>query len=389
MKKIMQILPSLDNTGGGVERGTLDIAKEISERGYKSLMVSSGGDMSEKYKHKGVIHINLALTKKTIFSFFKSRHNFKKILKEFSPDLIHIRSRWPAFCLRKIIEQNNIPWISTYHGTYSGNEKYFKKKYNEFMVKGKKVIAISEFIFEHIISNFPNAKNKIHLINRGIDLDYFDVKKVTEYRKEKFLKQFGISENNHIILLPGRLTSWKGHFVALKAAKILKDCHPHFNFLILFVGSEQTKKSYVKGLKKVIKKYNLENNIIFTGPIGDMPAVYSMSDVVISTSTEPEAFGRVSAEASSMMKPVIASNHGGSKDILINNVTGWLIEKNNPKTLADKIFHVINMPESQKDHMGKKARERIRVHFNLKQMLDKTISLYENVIGEKKENFNN
>ena len=389
MKKIMQILPSLDHSGGGVEKGALDVAREISVRGYRSLIVSSGGDMSEKYKHKGVIHINLQLKKKNIFSFFNSRLRFRKILNEFSPDIVHIRSRWPAFCLGRIIEENSIPFVTTYHGTYSGNDNFFKKKYNEVMTKGKKVIAISEFIYKHVIYHFPKTTKKIFLINRGIDLEYYNIKKVTQFRKESFLKEFGIFESKHIILLPGRLTPWKGHLVALEAAKILRNLHPHLNFVMLFVGSDQGKKNYLMKLQKKVQQANLGQNIIMTGAISDMPAVYSLSDVVISTSVEPEAFGRVSAEASSMMKPIISSDHGGSKNIIINNVTGWLIEKNNPEALAKKIYAIIKMPQSEKDYIGKKARERIRLYFSLKQMLDKTISLYENVITEEKKSLNN
>lgn len=389
MKTLMQILPSLENSGGGVERGTLDIAKEAAEKGYNSMIVSAGGNMSEKYKHKGVVHLKLPLKKKNLFTFLKSRHLFKKILKKFSPDIIHVRSRWPAFCLNKLIKKNNIPLVTTYHGTYSGNQFYFKKKYNEFMTNGEKVIAISEFIKDHVNNNFPKCKKKVFLINRGIDTNFFNMKKVTQYRKESFLKNFSIDESKHIILLPGRLSSWKGHNLAIETARIISQDYPDLNFLMLFVGSEQTRKKYLESIRRKIKKYKLEQKIILTGQVSDMPAVYSLSDVVISTSTEPEAFGRVSAEASAMTKPIISSNHGGSCNIIINNVTGWLVNVDDPLALAKKIVSVIEMPQSEKDHIGEKARERITSYFGLKQMLNKTLDLYEEIISEEKKNSDN
>ena len=383
MKTIFQILPSLDNTGGGVERGTLDIAKHLQEIGYKSVIISSGGDMSEKYKHKGVTHYTLPLYKKNIFNLYNLRKKFKKILNELSPDLIHIRSRWPALCFNKVIKESGIPLVTTYHGTYSGNNNFFKKKYNSLMTEGDMVIGISRFIISHVAEFFPQSIKKLKLVNRGIDTKYFDLNAITRLRKENFLKSISIDEKKHIILLPARLSEWKGHEIAISAAASISRDHPELEFVMLFVGSNQGRKKYSSILEKQIVKLSLQNKIMFTGNRNDMPSIYSIADVIISTSIEPEAFGRVSAEAGAMTKPIIATNLGGSKDIILNNQTGWLIKEKDPEALAKKIVKVIKMSQIDKDKVGNSARKRIIDNFGIKQMLDKETIIYEELIKRK------
>ena len=307
---------------------------------------------------------------------------------ELKPDLVHIRSRWPAFCINKIVKQMDIPLVTTYHGTYSGNTNFFKKKYNSSIIQGDRIIAISDFIKNEIKKYFPKSIKKTVLINRGIDVKYFDKNSINQFRKEQQIKNLYLADGKHIILLPGRLTRWKGHQVAINAANILTKNNPDLNFLLVFVGSEQNKKKYLKSLKKKIVDLNLQNKVLIVGAQNDMPSIYSLCDVVLSTSTEPEAFGRVSAEACSMEKPIIASNHGGSKNIILNEKTGYLVEPNSPEKLAKLIFFVINKSQKEKDLMGKEARNRILQKFNLTNMLSQTLNLYEELIN-KKRNINN
>ena len=388
MKTILQILPSLKKINGGVERGALDVAKELANREFKSVIISSGGEMAEKYKYKGVDHYTVQIEKKGLLNFFSCRSKFMKQVNLIKPDLIHIRSRWPAFCFSGLVRKLKIPLVTTYHGTYSGNSFFLKKKYNQVMTSGEVTITISKFIDNHIRYFFPNQRSKLVQINRGIDCEYFNLKSVTEIRKEKFLSSLAISENSHIILLPARITFWKGHTVALDAAKTIIEKNSNLNFILVFVGAENDKDKFTKKLKKKIKKLNLTNRVIFCGNISDMPAVYSVADIVLSTSIEPEAFGRVSAEASAMSKPVISSNHGGSREIVENNVTGWLVEPNNPEDLANKIISVLNLPQEKKDLVGANARKKVMQKFSLTAMLDKTIEVYEELI-ERRQNINN
>ena len=387
MKTVIQILPSLEHTGGGVERGTLDIAKFLIEKGYRSIIVSSGGDMSEKYKHKGVEHFNICLDKKGIINYFNIKKSFKKLVFKVKPDLVHIRSRWPAFCLNKIIKNLNIPLVTTYHGTYSGNENFFKRKYNSVMTEGDTIIAISKFISTHIKQYFPEKVKQIKVVNRGIDTKYFDLKAITRLRKESFLNEISINEHKHIILLPGRLTEWKGQLVAIKAAKILSLNNPDFEFLLLIVGSEQNRKSYYKRMKILINKLDIAGHVLCLGNRIDMPSIYSIADVVISSSIEPEAFGRVSAEASAMEKPIIATNIGGSKDIIINKKTGWLVKENDSEALAKKIMEVIRLPQNEKDKIGTLARKRIQKKFEMADMLESEIKIYEGLVKSKSFNY--
>merc|ERR1711991_106122 len=193
---------------------------------------------------------------------------------------------------------------------------------------------------------------------------------------------------SHIILLPARITLWKGHNVALEAAKMITEKNPNLNFVLIFVGAENSKVKFTNKLKKKIKKLNLSNRVIFCGNISDMPAVYSIADIVLSTSIEPEAFGRISAEASAMTKPIISSNHGGSREIIENEITGWLVEPSNPKKLAEKIQEVLDLPQEKKDKIGMNARRRVVEKFCLDAMLKETMDVYEYLLSTK-ENLNN
>ena len=388
MKTILQILPSLDKINGGVERGTLDVARELSKRKYNSVIISSGGEMADRYKYKGVSHFKIEINKKGLFNFLSSRGKFRKLLDEIQPDLVHVRSRWPSFCFTSEIKKRKIPYVTTYHGTYSGNKNFLKKSYNKVMTYGDKIISISKFIDDHIRHFFPEVKNKLVQINRGIDTKNFDLNSVSQIRKEKILSELSIPERSHIILLPGRLSSWKGQIIGIDALDYVLKKNPTQNIVMLLVGSEDKKDSFTKKIKKRLEKLRLTDRVIFCGNISDMATVYSISDIVLSTSIEPEAFGRISAEASSMTKPVIASNHGGSREIIENNLSGWLVNPGDPEALGEKILHVLNLEQEKKDLIGSNARKRIIQKFNLKQMLDKTINVYEELI-EAKENFGN
>ena len=388
MKTILQILPSLDKINGGVERGTLDVARELSKRKYNSVIISSGGEMADRYKYKGVNHYKIEINKKGLINFLSSRGKFRKLLDEIKPDLVHVRSRWPSFCFTSEIKKRKIPYVTTYHGTYSGNKNFLKKSYNKVMTYGDKIISISKFIDDHIRHFFPEVKNKLVQINRGIDTKNFDLNSVSQIRKEKILSDLSIPERSHIILLPGRLSSWKGQIIGIDALDYVLKKNPHQNIVMLLVGSENKKDRFTKRIKKRLEKLKLTERVIFCGNISDMATVYSISDIVLSTSIEPEAFGRISAEASSMTKPVIASNHGGSREIIDNNLSGWLVNPGDPEALGEKILHVLNLEQEKKDLIGSNARKRIIQKFNLKQMLDKTINVYEELI-EAKENFGN
>ena len=217
------------------------------------------------------------------------------------------------------------------------------------------------------------------LLIEGIDTNYFDPESINETRKLNAISSLGIHESPHNILLPGRLTRWKGHLVAIKSAKIIKDLRPGLNFVFLIVGSHQNRESYKDNLYKQVKRNALESNVIFSGSKIDMLTIYTLADIVLSTSIEPEAFGRVSCEASSMTKPVIASNLGASRDIILNNKTGWLVKPNDEKDLALKILEVLDLSQEKKDLVGSNARTRVKQNFNINSMLDKTLNLYEEV----------
>lgn len=387
-KTIMQVLPALNS--GGVERGTIDISVATAKAGFNSIVVSNGGQMIQQFNGTKVKHINLPLHKKNPFSFFCNVKKMAKIIDENKVDLIHVRSRFPAwvvyFAMRRLkIATPKI--ISTVHGSYStnflGNENSkIKIGYNSVMVKPDYIIAVSEFIKNYIFQNYSGEKNlhnkKIKVVHRGVDLNYFDSNKVPSRRIIDLTKKWDLPEDKKIIMLPGRVTGWKGHeFLISALSKVQSD-----NFFCIMVGSIKGHEKFAKNLEGKIKQNNLEGKIKMVGDTKDMPAAYLVSDMVISASTRPEAFGRVAIESGAMGRIIIATNIGGSLETLIDGKTGFLVEVGNVDRLAQMIDKVLQMPQLQKEEMQKSAITHISENFSNQKMLDQTLGFYDEILVE-------
>jgi glycosyltransferase involved in cell wall biosynthesis len=371
---VMQVLPEL--LTGGVERGAIDVAGAIVESGGRALVVSAGGPMTYELKRLGAEHFELPVASKNPFIMWKNIKRLANLALDQKVDIIHARSRAPAWSAWYAARQTNKHFVTTFHGTYS-HTNWFKRWYNNIMTKGERVIAISDFISAHIRKTYGVPVANIRVIPRGIDINKFDTNKVSQERRIKLANEWRLPDDMPIIILPGRITRWKGQTVFVDAIKKLgrKD------IMCLIVGSDQGRKRYRRELEERIANNDLQDIIHLVDHCKDMAAAYMLTDIVVSASTEPEAFGRVIVEAQSLGRPVIGTNHGGTKETIVEGKTGLLVEPNDPDSLAKAITEILNLTEEQREKFSQTAISRIRKHYSKELMCSRTLDIYDELIA--------
>ena len=370
---ILQLLPELYT--GGVERGTVDVSRELVKENYLSLVASSGGTLAKTIENDGGKHISLPLKSKNPFKILANIKKLKQIILKYNVDIVHCRSRAPAWSAYYACKQANVPFITTFHGFYKFSN-LFKKWYNSIMTKGFLVIAVSEFIKYHIVEKYGVPVDNIKVIHRGVDLKYFDPKNVSFQRLNSTSSKFSIPEDKTIICMPGRISQWKGQNLLIEALSKIKSENIH----CIFVGDYSKKPRYHSQLISLIEKHALSHSVTFTGNVSDMAAIYKLSDVIISASLEPEAFGRVATEGQAMQKIVIASDIGGSKETVKDGKTGFLFKKGDSEDLARKIDFVCSLSDKDRELLGHAARKHIEKNFSLDKMIKQTLGLYKDII---------
>jgi glycosyltransferase involved in cell wall biosynthesis len=357
--KIIQLLPELNE--GGVERGVVDLNRELILRGYESIVISAGGKLASQINLDGGTHIALDICSKNIFTFWSRKNKLQKIIKYLKPDILHARSRVPAWLVHYANKTLKIPFVTTVHGF---NSVSF---YSEVMTYGDEVICVSGAIKDYIQKNYNTNENKIIVIPRGIDLVKFNPNNLDLNFIDNFSQEYNLI-NKYIVTSVGRITQLKDIETFIKAIGKAKQNIP--NIIGLIVGGvRDDKQEYFNSLKALVKSLNLEENIIFTGSQSKVAEIYNISNVVISSSKKPETFGRSAAEALSMNTPVIATNHGGILDIVKQNKTGWLFEIEDSNELSNCIIE-------SKDHKLVNLRKFVEERFTLDNMVDKTIEVY-------------
>ncbi|MDA0901855.1 MAG: glycosyltransferase family 4 protein [Proteobacteria bacterium] len=380
---IMQILPNLES--GGVERGVVDIAKEIKRQGFESIVVSNGGTMVRELLEKGIKHISLPVNSKNPFKIYQNIKKLVDIIKENGVDIAHVRSRAPSWSVYFACKKTGCKMVSTIHGPYS--VKLFTKKpsplkllYNSMMLKADAIIAVSAFIKNYIKENygakFQDAAENAVVIHRGVDLNHFDADKVSKPRIIQLSKLWNLPDDKSIIMLPGRITSWKGHEFLIDALTKVKNR----DFLCVMVGSDKDHENYEKRLEERVEKNDLAGKVRFIDAVRDMPAAYMLCDLVISASVRPEAFGRVAIEAGAMGRVIIATNIGGSLETVIDGKTGFLVKPNDIDDMAQKIDHVLSLSDKSRAQICQNAKKHITENFSNQKMYDKTTELYHRLI---------
>ena len=379
--KVLQVIPKLGY--GGAETGCYDIAHYLPENGCKSFIVTSGGELTKFINKEKVKLIKLPVQSKNPLLIIFNTLALIFIIIFNNISIVHARSRAPAWSCLFATKITRRKFVTTFHGTYNFNNK-IKKFYNSVMVKSNLIIAGSNFIFSHIKNNYSDyldIKNKLLVIFRGINVDYFDPTTKTEIEEKKLLKNWGIVENKKIILLPGRLTSWKGQELFLEAINMVNIQLGYEAFYAVILGSDQGRDLFKKKLIRLSEQYRMTKQVKFIDHCKDMALAYKVSDIIISASIEPEAFGRVAVEAQSMEKPIIASDIGGSNETIIDNVTGFLFQSGNAEALSKKIIEVLQLDESRLKSIGIEGRKNIIKKFNVEKMCFSTYSEYKKLLN--------
>tara|TARA_B100000767_G_scaffold267546_1_gene286412 strand:+ start:477 stop:1631 length:1155 start_codon:yes stop_codon:yes gene_type:complete len=379
--KVLQVIPKLGY--GGAETGCYDVAHYLSENNCKSFIVTSGGELTRFIDKEKVKLIKLPVYSKNPLIILFNIIALMFIIFFYNISIVHARSRapaWSCFFATKVMGRK---FVTTFHGTYNFNSK-IKRFYNSIMVKSNLVIAGSNFIFSHIKDNYSdylNDKIKLLVIFRGINVDYFDPTTKTEAEEKKLLKKWEFEENKKIILLPGRLTSWKGQELFLEAINLVNIQLGYEAFHAVILGSDQGRDLYKKKLIRLCEQYRITKQVKFIDHCKDMALAYKVADIIISSSIEPEAFGRVAIEAQSMEKIIIASNIGGSNETVIDEKTGYLFESGNFKSLSEKILKVLKLDDTTLKTIGIEGRKNVVSKFNVEKMCFSTYSEYKKLIN--------
>jgi len=379
--KVLQVIPTLGY--GGAETGCYDLAHYLYEQNCSSYIVTSGGELLKYINKNRVKVIRLPVHSKNPLLILINAIILSFIILFLKISIVHARSRAPAWSCYIATKITRRKFVTTFHGTYNYNN-VFKKFYNSIMLKSDLIIAGSNFIFSHINENYPeylNSKKKFLVIFRGINTDYFDGSTILDTDEDKLLKKWEIKRGKKIILLPGRLTEWKGQELFLEAINLVNIQLGHEAFYAVILGSDQGRKIFKKKLIRLVDQYRLSNQVRFIDECKKMPIAYKIANIVISSSIEAESFGRVSVEAQSMEKPIIASNIGGSNETIVNNKTGILFESGNPEALSAKIVEVLQLDETTLKLMGNEGRKNVVKKFNIEKMCFTTYSEYKKLIN--------
>ena len=379
--KVLQVIPKLGY--GGAETGCYDIAHYLAENNCKSFIVTSGGDLLKFVDKKKVTVIRLPVNSKNPLLILINSIILIGIILFNNISIVHARSRAPAWSCLLATKITGRKFVTTFHGTYNFKSK-LKKFYNSVMVRSHLIIAGSNFIFSHIKENYLkylNDKKKLMVIFRGINVDYFDSTTKIEVDEKKLLKKWDIEKDKKIILLPGRLTYWKGQEIFIEAINLVNIELGYEAFYVVILGSDQGRDLYKKKIIRLSEQYRMTNQIRFIDHCKDMALAYKVSDIVVSASIEPEAFGRVAVEAQSMEKLIIASNIGGSNETIIDEKTGYLFENGNAKSLSQKILKAITLDETSLKTIGIEGRKNIIQKFNVEKMCFSTYSEYKRILN--------
>ena len=379
--KVLQVIPKLGY--GGAETGCYDIAHYLPENNCESFIVTSGGELLKFVDKEKVKIIRLPVHSKNPLLIIINSIALVGIIFFNNISIVHARSRAPAWSCWLATKITGRKFVTTFHGTYNFNNS-LKKFYNSVMVRSNLIIAGSNFIFSHIKKNYLkylDDKKKLLVIFRGINIDFFDPTTKIYSEEKKLLTKWQIEKDKKILLLPGRLTSWKGQEVFIEAVNLVNIELGYEAFYVVILGSDQGRDLYKKKLIRLTEQYRMTNQLRFIDHCKDMALAYKVSDIVISASIEPEAFGRIAVEAQSMEKPIIASNVGGSNETIVDEKTGFLFESGNAKSLSQKILRVITMDELSLKSIGIEGRKNIIQKFNVEKMCFSTYSEYKRLLN--------
>jgi glycosyltransferase involved in cell wall biosynthesis len=368
---VLQIIPRLD--AGGAERATIDVAAALVATGHRALVMSAGGAMVEALRRSGAEHFKADVGSKNPLNMWRNRHRLAEFIKSQDVDIVHARSRVPAWSAYFATRARRVPFVTTFHDAYkAGNPG--KRLYTGVMARGDRVIAISRFIAEHVGTQYPAARARIAVIPRGIDFSVFDPATVSTERKERFRAAHAIAPTASLIILPARLSHTKGHELTLRALSRLARQHDR----CLFIGPGRS--GYRERLLALSRSLGLDDRVALIEQT-DLVAAYASADLVLSPSQKPEGFGRVAVEAQAMGVPVIATALGATGETVLNGETGWLVPPGDAQALADTIERVLSLAHEQRRALADKAMRHVRARFDVKDMCAATLDVYADLLN--------
>lgn len=372
---VLQVLPAL-GASGGVERGTVEMVEAIVRAGGRALVVSAGGPLVREVERAGGRHVEMPVESKNPFVIRANAQRLAQLIEAENIDIVHARSRAPAWSAWAAARRTKRRFVTTFHGTY-GAGNWLKRRYNAVMTRGERVIAISSFIAGHIRQIYGVPFERIRIVHRGVDPVRFDPKTVTAERVVKMATAWRLTDGLPVVMLPARLTRWKGQTVFLDAIARLK----RNDIRAVLVGDAQGREGYRAELEAQIERLGLSSVARIVGHCNDMAAAYMLADVVVSASIDPEAFGRVIVEAQAMGRPVIATDHGGAKESIIDGRTGWLVPPGDAAALSEAIGRALALTESERRDLAALTTDNIVRNFSKQVMCDKTLEVYREVLA--------
>lgn len=370
---IMQIIPELGP--GGAEQGCIDIAAEICASGAQAIVVSHGGSRVHELSRFGAVHINLPVHSKNPFIIAKNIKSLRKLIERYNVNIVHARSRAPAWSAYYACKNTSAHFMTTCHAPYNINGE-LKRLYNSVITRGERIIAISQTVANYLRNNYRMDHSRIRVIPRGIALEKFHPTAVTPERLITLSEEWRIPDGSNIVMLPGRITRWKGHHILIDALARLE----RRDIFCVIIGADQGRSDYRKELEETIQEKNLGGQVRIVDHCNDMPAAYMLATVVVSASTDPEGFGRVPVEAQAMGRPIIASDHGGAQETIKRGETGWLVKPGDSVSLANAIHEVLMLTPNQRAVLATRAMAHIAAHFTREQMADATMNVYAELL---------
>jgi glycosyltransferase involved in cell wall biosynthesis len=371
---VLQVLPSL--VTGGVERGTIEITQAVAEAQGVALVASSGGPLVHSVQRAGGRHFIIPLQARNPVTIWRNAARLARLIRAENVSIVHARSRAPAWSAWLACQRTGVHFVTTYHGVY-GEDLPFKRRYNAVMAKGEVVIAASHYVASEVQRRHKVDPARIRVIPRGVDPQVFAPEAVSGDRKARMAHTMRVPDGMHTVVIPGRLSSWKGQAVLLQAIARL----PWTEVCCVLVGSDQGRTKYTRELEQIAESLGIANRVRIIGQVEDMPAALMLSDVVVHASTEAEAFGRVVIEAQAMGRPVIATNLGGPSETVEDGVTGWLTNPGDVDGLARALVEALSMDAEARSALGDRARASVLRDYTLQAMRDATLDVYEAVLG--------
>lgn len=373
---IMQVIPELG--AGGAEQGCIDVAAAIVRAGGKAIVISNGGYRIGELARVGAIHINMPVESKNPVVMWRNIGRLKRLIRKHKVNIVHARSRAPAWSAWRACKGTEARFVTTCHAPYNISGEV-KRLYNGSIANGEIVIAISDYVSKYLQNNYRIEPERIRIIHRGIPLERFHPTAVTPERMVTLSREWRIPDGSNIVMLPGRITRWKGHHVLIEAMAQLG----RTDVFCVMIGADQGRDEYRKELEDAIAEKKLGELVRIVNHCHDMPSAYMLSTVVVSASTDPEGFGRIPVEAQAMGRPIIATDHGGAQETIVRGQTGWLITPNDPAALAQALNEALALEPAQRAILATRSMAHIAANFTKEQMTDKTLAVYAELLAGK------